>query len=558
MLFSLFVIQTITMLWAKESDKKSALYVDITKLSSRSTRRTYNVLFAKSKTIPKKDEKIALAKKERGNRLFAAKQWAPATEAYNECLCYAKQGSPIISLAYANRSACFFRLKMYAECLVDIELATNAGYPAESMPKLEKRKEECMELLQDAESTGGPKLSFDPDEQFPCMANVLKIVRDSNGNYAMVAKEDIDIGQTIAFEEAFSKYLYVRPGWKCNICLKRNSNLVPCNECVGAMFCHDKCQSHYLHEFECGKGISNDSHINGINMKEIRLILQVIHMFPTADELMRFVEEIIAGDQKQLPERLTDAKSKYETYLKLKIGKSFAESEVWSAVVQRIFNFLMEIPQISAMFESKKHRRFLMHLIGQHSKVSNSNATNLNVPIRDGQTKPFYCQIGLIHRYFNYSCAPNVANFDYDGDMMFITARPVKKGEQLFTSYFWPLITNKSQRKQALWEQREIICHCSLCEGTVATSAQQQQMRNDSDYRFVAMFADTYTSSCQESEQQMLDKCAAFLKRFADVPWSNEIAKAVNAYKFSLATKIAKNDVPCQHIEYEFNTDLFS
>lgn len=545
------------MLWAKESNKKSALYVDIMSLCSRSTKHTYNTLFAEKKSIPKKDEKISLSRKERGNKLFAMHQWAQAMEAYNECLCYAKPGSPLISLAYANRSACFFHLKMYAECIVDIELAINAGYPAHSMPKLEKRKEECMKHLQDEQPTAGPKLSFDPDEKFPCMANVVEVVRDSNGDYSLIAKEDIDIGQTIAYEEAFTKFLYVRPGWKCNICIKRSSNLVPCNECTGAMFCHNKCQGHFLHKFECGKGISNDTHINGINMKEIRLMLQAIHMFPTADDLMRFVEEVINSDQKKLPECLTDAKSKYETYLKLKLGKGFEASEVWSAVVLRIYNFLMEIPQINAMFESKRHRRFLMHLIGQHSKVSNSNAYNLNVPVRNGQTKPFYCQIGLIQNYFNFSCAPNVANFDYDGDMMFITARPVKKGEQLFKSYFWPLIPNKQQRKQELWQQREVICHCTLCEGTIATVQQQRQMQNDPDYRYVKLHNNTYYSGGPDNDQRVLDKCAAFLKRFADVPWSMEIGEAVNAYKFSLATKVANNDIASQYIEFEENEELF-
>ncbi|XP_055298560.1 uncharacterized protein LOC129566546 [Sitodiplosis mosellana] len=548
------------MLWAKESNKKSALYVDIMKLSGRSVNITYNTLFANTKTMPKKSDRVSLTKRGRGNMLFGMRDWAQAMELYNECLCYAESGSTNISLAYANRSACFFKMNMYDECLTDIELATKAGYPAHLMPKLDNRKAECLKLIEaGAQKEIGPKLSFEADKQLPCMANVLKVVRDSNGDYSIVAKEDIDVGQTIAYEEAFSKYLYVRPGWKCNLCLERNTNLVPCNVCPSAMFCHKKCQENFLHEFECGKGISDDTHINGINMKEIRLLLQVIQMseFSSADDLMNFVEETIASDPKKLPEHLTDAKSKYETYLKLKIGKTFVASEVWSAVVQRIYNFLLEIPKISAMFQSKKHRHFLMHLIGQHSKVSNSNAYNLNVPMRDGTSKPFYCQIGLMTRYFQYACNPNVVNFDYDGDMMFITARPVKKGEQLFLSYFWPLIPNKQERQKALWEQRELVCRCSFCEGTSASLAQQKRMKDDPDYRYIAYHYDTFASGSKESEQKVLDKCTAFLKRYAQVPWSNQIGKVVNAYKFTLATKVASSNVPWRCVEYEENSDFY-
>lgn len=78
---------------------------------------------------------------------------------------------------------------------------------------------------------------------------------------------------------------------------------------------------------------------------------------------MNFVEKTVNNDPKKLPEHLTDELSKYETYLKLKIWKTFVGSEVWSAAVLRIYKFLLEIPEISAMFQSEKQRRFLMHLV---------------------------------------------------------------------------------------------------------------------------------------------------------------------------------------------------
>lgn len=174
-----------------------------------------------------------------------------------------------------------------------------------------------------------------------------------------------------------------------------------------------------------------------------------------------------------------------------------------------------------------------------------------------GQSKPFYCQIGLIHRYFNFSCTPNVANFDYDGDMMFITARPVKKGQELHLSYFWPLISNKRERQKAIWEQRETVCRCSLCGGTSASSVQQRRMNDDPDYRYILLNYKDTSHSSKTVEKQILEKCKTFLKRYAEVPWSKEIGIVVNAYKFTLSSEIATNKISLRFVVYEENTDLY-
>lgn len=57
----------------------------------------------------------------------------------------------------------------------------------------------------------------------------------------MVATEDIDVGETVAVEKAFTAYVNTHQGFRCNICLKQNTNLVPCNKCTVAIFCHDEC-----------------------------------------------------------------------------------------------------------------------------------------------------------------------------------------------------------------------------------------------------------------------------------------------------------------------------
>lgn len=63
----------------------------------------------------KKNDVIALHKRKEGNSYFGRHQWKDAMELYNESLCFSENGLEQMSLAYANRSACFFNLKMYIE-----------------------------------------------------------------------------------------------------------------------------------------------------------------------------------------------------------------------------------------------------------------------------------------------------------------------------------------------------------------------------------------------------------------------------------------------------------
>lgn len=74
-----------------------------------------------------KSDEAATSDRDSGNQYFAKKMFREAMDFYNKSLCFAENGSENISLAYSNRSACFFNMGMYSNCLVDIELAIQTG-----------------------------------------------------------------------------------------------------------------------------------------------------------------------------------------------------------------------------------------------------------------------------------------------------------------------------------------------------------------------------------------------------------------------------------------------
>lgn len=84
-----------------------------------------------------------------------------------------------MSKAYSNRSACFFLLKMYKECMADTELVLKNGCTPLMMPILDQHDSECLKRIEGEDQQppqSSSKFSFDPDEKFPCMADLVKFI----------------------------------------------------------------------------------------------------------------------------------------------------------------------------------------------------------------------------------------------------------------------------------------------------------------------------------------------------------------------------------------------
>lgn len=143
-------------LWQKESKHKNALYTNICVSNGCGKRlnEIYHDIRAEinahkmMKTLYMKSNKIAMEKRKLGINDFHNRNWNDAIDWFNESLCFAEIGTKIVGIAYSNRSACFFNMKMYEKCLIDIELAMNNNCPTHLIPDLEKRKESCLTHLQ--------------------------------------------------------------------------------------------------------------------------------------------------------------------------------------------------------------------------------------------------------------------------------------------------------------------------------------------------------------------------------------------------------------------------
>lgn len=187
------------MLWQKE--KKSNIYVDL--LGSESYPLT-NLRLNR-----KKSDTLSSKARANGNEKYREKDFERSMYQYNESICFA-QSPKNLSLGYANRSSCYFGLGMPGRCLIDIQLAKNAGYPEHLLLKLESREKNCQELLKVRPQLPSKEAlyDFEADSKLPSMANALIIQNNTQFGRLVVAKRDIDIGETLFEEEAYVHCTY--------------------------------------------------------------------------------------------------------------------------------------------------------------------------------------------------------------------------------------------------------------------------------------------------------------------------------------------------------------
>lgn len=254
------------------------------------------------------------------------------------------------------------------------------------------------------------------------MADVVEIRRNNEFGRHMVAKCDIPAGKIILMEENF---MMVKSGDEpqCYTCFRNKANFIACPQCSVVLFCSTECSMnrHSTHRFEC-RTFFHSLHME--DKFQIKLVLLAVDLFENVENLLKFVGEILAEDPLKLPVSLHDAKSKYHFFLKL--GKTPPTTFEVLPETYKIYRNAMAIPTIGDLFDTTAKQHFLMHLMAHHFLATNNNSYGT-----ESKTT-----IGLVLSLINHSCSPNLHNYAINRNRRCsVTIRPVKKGQQLFTTY---------------------------------------------------------------------------------------------------------------------------
>ena len=191
-------------------------------------------------TMDKKNNSLAKKYRNAGNDYFRKQEYFQALSLYNRSLCVAEKNSESISIAFANRSAVYIKVKQFELCLENIQHARKFNYPAEKEEKLNKREEECKELMKTQSSNPNDdpfnyfKLSHPANKKNPQIAGCLELHNNKRFGNHVVTNRDLKTGDIIAIEDAAYKSSNSAARlYRCNYCLAdRLLNLFPCSGCA--------------------------------------------------------------------------------------------------------------------------------------------------------------------------------------------------------------------------------------------------------------------------------------------------------------------------------------
>lgn len=274
---------------------------------------------------------------------------------------------------------CFLRLKQYALCLADIERAKRNNYPARLISKLETRRIECEELLTANGDAGlqreEPKLSFEADQKIPCFAEGLEMKFSEDHRNHITTNRDFDIGQTVIVERAlFFGSLSVCEC--CENCLKRNVNLIPCENCNIAMFCSEECRDAANERFH--DALCNTENSCGKPMQQLLLqsLIIAIKTFSTAAALMNAVEKFRTLNSNEISFDDQEKRDYFQFFkIRTNVHKFTAErkNELMRNAME-VVEIIKSVSSVQSMFRSTKMAQFLSHLAVHHMHILSSTA----------------------------------------------------------------------------------------------------------------------------------------------------------------------------------------
>lgn len=518
-------------LWKKELNK-SGFYVDIFENTPDEFCDSCfdNILKyqADRECLEQKSNEKSAIFYQNGNKACDTEDWLEAIKFFNATLCYAQKKSELISLAYAGRSECFFQLKLYKKCLVDIELAKKAKYPKRLMPKLEQRYNDCVNLMEinDEFDEFVPNLSYKDDANYPGLANVLKLNYNKEFGRHIIAKEDIPAGQTILVEEAFTSRIIGVQYNNCSACLKTTMNFIACERCTNALFCDNECaNANNLHRIECEEHSFDTKSPNEFYM---RSILMAMGMFENADCLAKFVENVVNENIQKVPEPFIDMKAKYRALLQLSTSASAENRKLFFQQAFMIYNSLLMMQTVQEYFDTEQRKRFLMHLVLHHDiviSVNNFRTGNYQTTEDDGAF--------IICSYFNHACAPNLMVKRIGKLRYCISTRPIKAGQQLFVTYLGDLRCEDSIKhcQEFLYRNFGFRCKCERCKPH-ASSKNSQNLVSDPSYSYLCFEMNKLPQNGYDMEKllHLQQKFIEFLNRF-DGHWCEALDTVIEDFE---------------------------
>lgn len=394
-----------------------------------------------------KNDKVAKKNREDGNAMFAKNNFAGALSLYNQSISRGIK-SDNLSLCYANRSAVYFEVGMFAKCLENIEQAKKLKFPAHLMAKLDKRAEDATRGLLASENIHVfncfDKLTKPASKKQPFLIDGLMGSELNDLDNREIRTKNALVAGDIIFKETkpFSQVLRQKLIFShCSYCLSTDAamSLIPCKSCSTAMFCNEECYEKayaLFHKFECPivdaiYGMLSESMWLGL-----RTVLVAIAACGSVEQLEEFLNDVNAKKQNifdqefELEDKATFDVSdldRFKAIMNLPVKEEFSLEDCAGAAFA--LKLLTENTKLVDS-EDVKNVTFIGTTLYKSMKIARENAVLL---------EETYSMIGLTNEItfrgralypfasnFKLSCAPNVLLLNHKKSMMIgVVIRPI-------------------------------------------------------------------------------------------------------------------------------------
>lgn len=263
-----------------------------------------------------------------------------------------------------------------------------------------------------------------------------------------MTNRDLDIGQTVIAERSIFFGALTKNSEFCENCLKRTANMIPCKNCVIAMFCSEECRivaNERFHDVLCN---TENSCGDPIQQMLLQSIIIAIKTFSTVAALMAAVEKFRTQNGTEINFH-DPAKRNYIKFFKLRTNMDKLSAHERNEIMMKameVVEIIKTRSSVQSMFRPTKMAQFLSHLALHHMYILTCNvyeASHIVFPAYESmlgvkQSAPeTLFGIGLVpySSQMNHSCAPNICRFFVNDTVVYKVLRPIKTGEELFISY---------------------------------------------------------------------------------------------------------------------------
>lgn len=438
------------------------------------------------KLILEKSDRIAESCRTRGNKLYSNKQFLDALEAYNQSLSFAESGEQK-GLSYANRSAVYYELELFDNCLKNIQLAKQNKYPDKKMKKLDNRKDLCLEKINNTYIVNKMnipvgaeflKLTAEPNQNLPFIANCLQLKSDEKFGRYITTNKDLNPGDIVCVEEPFSTFLLPIHRYKyCATCLNDNFlDLISCNNCTSTMYCSHECAeqgNNKFHKYECG--VIDKLNLLGTKILRIaiRTFFEALHICAgNVQELKALIEANrnssltvfdfdFSMNRKNILQAI-DALASNEN------GRTGADLFQRSGIVAIISNLFLKHTGLNQVLRSSDDQNFFNSFIFKQTQIAACNYHGLfNGVLKKSEidSNPQYGSGSFpFCSLINHSCAPNIVRLSSGCKNFVIINLPIPAGGQIFDNYgFHHCLNDLKERQSSLRDQYMFTCYCEGC-----------------------------------------------------------------------------------------------